>query len=90
MDAYLRESEEVFGSEPPKPLSERKFSGRFMVRTSPALHARLSMEATEQAVSLNQWVVQKLAGRQPNLDWSRPGSGHRPLQCDSRVISAIS
>lgn len=67
--AYLRESEEVFGGEPPKPLSERNFSGRFIVRTSPALHARLSMEATEQAVSLNQWVVQKLAGRQPSPDW---------------------
>ena len=67
--AYLRESEEVFGGEPPKPpLSERNFSGRFIVRTSPALHARLSMEATEQAVSLNQWVVQKLAGRQPSPD----------------------
>ncbi len=52
-----------------KLLSERNFSGRFIVRTSPALHARLSMEATEQAVSLNQWVVQKLAGRQPSPDW---------------------
>jgi len=49
VDAYLRESEEVFGGEPPKPLSERNFSGRLIVRTSPALHARLSMEATEQA-----------------------------------------
>ena len=30
---------------------------------SPALHARLAVEAAEQHVSLNQWVVQKLADR---------------------------
>jgi predicted HicB family RNase H-like nuclease len=47
------------------PLTERKFSGKFLVRTSPALHARLIVEAAEQNVSLNQWVVQKLADRPP-------------------------
>ena len=29
------------------------------------LHARLTVEAAEQNVSLNQWAVQKLAGRAP-------------------------
>jgi predicted RNase H-like HicB family nuclease len=55
----------------PAPLTERQYSGRFVVRTSPALHARLTVEAAEQNVSLNQWVVQKLAGRQPSalFDW---------------------
>ncbi|GFG52401.1 toxin-antitoxin system HicB family antitoxin [Mycolicibacterium agri] len=67
--AYLQEREEVFGLEPPKPLSERNFSGRFMVRMSRNLHARLVMEANEQAVSLNQWVLQKLTDRKPTLDW---------------------
>jgi predicted HicB family RNase H-like nuclease len=38
-------------------------SGKFVVRTSPALHARLVIEAAEQNVSMNQWVVQKLSGR---------------------------
>ena len=66
--AYLRENEE-FGISPPRPLGEQKFSGRFVVRMSRSLHARLSMEANEQAVSLNQWVLQKLADRKPTLDW---------------------
>jgi predicted HicB family RNase H-like nuclease len=49
----------------PAPLTERRFSGKFLVRTSPALHARLTVEAAEQNVSMNQWVVQKLADRPP-------------------------
>jgi predicted HicB family RNase H-like nuclease len=50
------------GGEPiPVPLPQRHYSGKFLVRTSPELHARLTMEATEQGVSVNQWAVQKLA-----------------------------
>jgi predicted HicB family RNase H-like nuclease len=49
----------------PQPLTDRKFSGQFLVRTSPMLHAKLTVEAAEQNVSLNQWVVQKLADRPP-------------------------
>ena len=59
----------LVGMRPPQPLSERNFSGRFVVRTSRSLHARLVMEATEQRVSLNQWIVQKLEDRKPSLDW---------------------
>ena len=47
----------------PAPFTERPYSGKFVVRTSPALHARLAVEAAEQNVSMNHWVVQKLAGR---------------------------
>jgi hypothetical protein len=47
----------------PEPLTDRRYSGKFMVRISPVLHARLAVEASEQGVSLNQWVVQKLAAR---------------------------
>jgi predicted HicB family RNase H-like nuclease len=61
VNEYVAERE---GDVPP-PLTERKFSGKFLVRTSPALHARLTVEAAEQNVSLNQWVVQKLADRPP-------------------------
>jgi len=40
-----------------------------MVRTSPELHERLTVEAAEQGVSMNQWVAYKLAGRRiPTLD----------------------
>ncbi|MDT5207509.1 MAG: hypothetical protein QOD34_4145 [Mycobacterium sp.] len=61
VDEYLAERD----GDGPRPLTDRKFSGRFLVRTSPMLHARLTVEAAEQNVSLNQWVVQKLADRPP-------------------------
>lgn len=48
---------------PPDSLTDHRYSGKFVVRVSPSLHARLVVEATEQGVSLNQWVVQKLVGR---------------------------
>lgn len=48
---------------PPPSLTDHKYSGKFLVRVSPSLHARLVVEATEQGVSLNQWVVQKLVNR---------------------------
>jgi predicted RNase H-like HicB family nuclease len=46
----------------PRPLTERTYSGRFGVRTSPDVHESLSIEAAEQGVSLNQLVNLKLAG----------------------------
>jgi predicted HicB family RNase H-like nuclease len=56
------------GYELPPSLTDRIYSGKFVVRTSTALHARLAVEAVEQGVSLNQWVVQKLADRKTTLD----------------------
>jgi predicted HicB family RNase H-like nuclease len=64
VDEYIAECK-ADDHEPPAPLTERKFSGKFVIRTSPELHARLTVEAAEQNVSLNQWAVQKLAGRSP-------------------------
>ncbi|MBA3308998.1 MAG: toxin-antitoxin system HicB family antitoxin [Nocardioidaceae bacterium] len=49
------------GEEVPVPLSERKFSGTFNVRIGEHLHRSLAMHAAEQHVSLNQYVVKKLA-----------------------------
>lgn len=62
---------EAEGEDVPQPLSEHRYSGNILVRTSPALHARLTVEAAEQNVSMNQWIVQKLANRPPSslLDW---------------------
>jgi predicted HicB family RNase H-like nuclease len=51
------------GESPPESLSDRRLSGKFLIRTSPSLHARLVVEAGEQGVSLNHWVVSKLADR---------------------------
>lgn len=56
------------GLDPPPSLSDRTYSGTFVVRASPDLHSRLSVEAAEQGVSLNQWAITKLAGRLPSLD----------------------
>lgn len=63
--AMLREA----GQQAPAPLTERSYSGTFVVRTSTALHARLALEATEQRVSMNQWIVQQLSGRKPKDIW---------------------
>jgi predicted HicB family RNase H-like nuclease len=70
VDEFVAESEAA-GDQVPRPLTERPYSGKFVIRTSPALHSRLAVEAAEQGVSMNQWVVQKLAQRQPSslLDW---------------------
>ncbi|RRR43526.1 type II toxin-antitoxin system HicB family antitoxin [Mycolicibacter terrae] len=68
VDEVLAERE---GEGVPEPITERKFSGTFLVRTSPSLHARLAVEAVDQNVSMNHWIVQKLADRPPSglLDW---------------------
>lgn len=57
----------------PTPLSDRRHSGTFVVRTSPELHARLALEAVEQGVSMNQWIVQRLSGRSPNPTFGLSG-----------------
>ncbi len=54
-----------FGESPPNSLTDHRYSGRFMVRTSRAMHSKLMVEATEQGVSFNQWVACTLAGRRP-------------------------
>jgi predicted HicB family RNase H-like nuclease len=56
------------GETPPEPLAERRYSGKVFVRTSPELHRRLTIEAAEQGVSVNQWATQKLAERHSSLD----------------------
>lgn len=38
---------------PPRSLADRPYSGKFMVRTSPELHAKLMLEAAEQGVSFD-------------------------------------
>ncbi len=63
----------VCGESPPTPLSERRYSGTFSVRTSPELHGRLALEAIEQGVSMNQWIVQKLSGRAPSSTFGLSG-----------------
>lgn len=49
------------GEPVPEPLSERTYSGRFVVRVPAELHRRLAREAAEQHVSLNRLVSERLA-----------------------------
>ncbi len=49
------------GETVPEPLSTRTYSGRFNLRVGEALHRRLALEAAEQQISLNQYVVRKLS-----------------------------
>lgn len=49
------------GETVPEPLSERTYSGKFMVRVPTELHRRLVAEAAEQRVSLNRLVSDRLA-----------------------------
>lgn len=51
----------VAGEPVPEALSERKFSGRFMVRIPSSVHRTLATEAAEQGVSINRLVSAKLA-----------------------------
>lgn len=50
------------GAEPvPEPMSSRSYSGKFNVRLGEHLHRKLAMEAAEQHMSLNQYVVRRLS-----------------------------
>jgi predicted HicB family RNase H-like nuclease len=49
------------GGEPvPDPLSSRSYSGKFNLRVGEQLHRKLAMEAAEEHISLNQYVVRRL------------------------------
>ncbi|MDA4101239.1 DNA repair protein [Mycolicibacterium monacense DSM 44395] len=56
---------------PPRHMPSKTSSAKSATASpsaSPDLHSRLSVEAAEQGVSLNQWAITKLAGRLPSLD----------------------
>jgi len=59
-----------FEQTPPDSLTDHRYSGRFLVRTSRSLHARLTVEAAEQGVSFNHWVVCKLVDRPPTIGFA--------------------
>lgn len=54
VDDYLAWCAEE-GKEPDKP-----FTGKFVVRVSPELHRKVSLQAQSAGVSLNQWVTEAL------------------------------
>lgn len=59
----LEEAKELYietalarGKKLPEPVAERKYSGKFLLRISPALHERLAEMAADEGVSLNALV----------------------------------
>lgn len=50
----------------PAPISEKEPKGKFIVRVPKDLHKNLAMAAAGQGVSLNQYIVYKLAGSTPS------------------------
>ena len=47
--------------QPPKPIADRAYSGKFIVRVPPEMHRALVMRAAEEGVSLNRLVNARLA-----------------------------
>ena len=45
----------------PRPIADRKYSGKFMVRVPPEIHRHLALEAAENGVSLNRLASARLA-----------------------------
>jgi predicted HicB family RNase H-like nuclease len=55
------EDMEENGEAVPEPFSDRKYSGKFMVRVPPEQHRNLAIEAAEIGVSLNRYVSSRLS-----------------------------
>ena len=49
------------GEPVPEPISQRRYSGKFMVRVPPEVHRKLALEAAEENVSLNRVISAKLS-----------------------------
>ncbi len=49
------------GFDVPLPVGYEDFSGKFLVRIPKSLHYRLSIEAEQEGVSLNQYALYKLS-----------------------------
>jgi predicted RNase H-like HicB family nuclease len=45
----------------PTPITEERYSGKFLVRLPKTLHAKLAIEAEQEGVSLNQYALYKLS-----------------------------
>ena len=45
----------------PAPLSDREFSGKFVLRVHPAIHKQIALRALAEGQSLNAYCAKKLA-----------------------------
>ena len=53
---WMKEEKETI----PEPFGLKPFKGNLTLRTSPALHRQLAVEAAQQQVSINQYILQKI------------------------------
>jgi len=44
----------------PEPLATKRYSGKFMVRTTPDVHRQIAIRAAEENISINRYVCGKL------------------------------
>ena len=51
------------GELPPEPLSEKRYSGKISLRTTPDVHRDLALSAAEQGVSLNRLLNSMVTGQ---------------------------
>ena len=61
----VREVVEDLGTEGvpvPEPLATRSYSGKFNLRVGEHLHRQLAMNAAQEHLSLNQYLVRRLSG----------------------------
>jgi len=49
------------GETVPEPIATRRYSGEFVVRTTPEAHRELALASAEQGVSLNRLALARLA-----------------------------
>ena len=49
------------GEEVPKPIANKNYSGKFMVRVPPEVHRNLAIQAAESGVSINRLVSTRLS-----------------------------
>ncbi len=75
------------GKKLPEPLSERKYSGRFVVRISPSLHRKLAELAAEEGVSLNSLINSFLSSSASQLELTRELM--REVESLKREVSSI-
>lgn len=50
-----------YGDPIPEPVGDEGYSGKFVIRIPKSLHRKLSIEAQQEGVSLNQYAVYKLS-----------------------------
>lgn len=48
------------GEQVPQPLAERTYSGKFNLRVGESLHRELAVNAAQDGMSLNQYVLRRL------------------------------